>query len=58
MSWSDNIGELVRSLPKVRVKPRTCLYLQDKATGDNVEIVSEDLVVKSEPVKEKTSGDQ
>ena len=58
MSWSDNIGELVRSLPKVRVKPRTCLYLQDKVTGDDVEIVSEDLVVKSEPVKEKTSGDQ
>jgi len=58
MSWSDNIGELVRSLPKVRVKPRTCLYLQDKVTGDDVEIVSENLEVKAEPVKEKTSGDQ
>jgi len=49
MSWSDTIGELVRSLPKVRVKPRTCIYLQDKVTGDDVEIVSENLQVKAEP---------
>ncbi|MCP3994686.1 MAG: hypothetical protein GY772_28120 [bacterium] len=58
MSWSDNIGDLVRSLPKARVKPRTCIYLQDKATGDDVEIVSENLEVKAEPVKEKTRGNQ
>jgi len=52
--WED----IQKRFPPRQLKLRTCLYLQDKVTGDNVEIVSEDLVVKSEPVKEKTSGDQ
>ena len=44
-------------LPRT-VSQRTCLYLTDKGSGDNVEIVSENLEVKAEPVKEKTRGNQ
>ena len=58
MTLEEMIRKFSEENPPIRVKPRTCLYLQDKVTGDDVEIVSEDLVVKSEPVKEKTSGDQ
>ncbi len=52
--WED----LQQKFPPRKLKPRTCLYLQDKGTGDNVEIVSDSLEVKAEPVKERTSGDQ
>jgi hypothetical protein len=36
----------------------SCVYLRDRVTGEAVEIVSEDLEVKAEPVKEKTRGNQ
>ena len=52
--WED----LVKKIPRSTVSQRTCVYLTDKSTGDNVEIVSEDLEVKAEPVKEKTRGNQ
>lgn len=52
--WSD----LLKKHPPRTVGQRTCVYLTDKSTGDNVEIVSENLEVKAEPVKEKTRGNQ
>ena len=58
MSWSDTVEEFLRALPTFRVKPRTCIYLKDKETGEDVEIVSENLEVKSQPVEEKTRGNQ
>jgi len=58
MSFQDVFREFAEKHPPHRVKARTCLYLQDKVTGDNVEIVSENLEVKVEPVKEKTRGNQ
>ena len=58
MTLEEMIRKFSEEHPPIRVKPRTCLYLQDKGTGDNVEIVSENLEVKAEPVKEKTRGNQ
>ena len=52
--WEDLMKQI---LPRT-VSQRTCLYLTDKGSGDNVEIVSENLEVKAEPVKEKTRGNQ
>ncbi len=53
--WWDKVTS---NNPPRRVRARTCVYLQDKGTGDNVEIVSENIEVKAEPVKEKTRGNQ
>lgn len=53
--WWEKLQE---KYPPRTLKSRTCLYLADKGTGKTVEIVSDDLEVKAEPVKEKTSGDQ
>ncbi len=36
----------------------SCVYLRDRVTGETVEIVSENLEVRAEPVKEKTRGNQ
>jgi hypothetical protein len=52
--WED----FRKKYPLRTVRQRTCVYLTDKSTGDNVEIVSENLEVKAEPVKEKTRGNQ
>ena len=54
-NWWDKVSG---KYPPRSIKARTCLYLQDKVTGDDVEIVSENLEVKAEPVKEKTRGNQ
>ena len=58
MSFQDAFREFAEKHPPHSVKARTCVYLQDKVTGDDVEIVSENLEVKAEPVKEKTRGNQ
>ncbi len=53
--WWEKLQE---QYPPRTLKSRTCLYLEDKGTGNTVEIVSDDLEVKAEPVKEKTRGNQ
>jgi len=58
MSFQDVFRDFAAKHPPHSVKSRTCVYLQDKSTGDDVEIVSENLEVKAEPVKEKTRGNQ
>lgn len=58
MTFQEWLENYRRNRTVHRMPPRTCLYLTDKATGDDVEIVSENLEVKAEPVKEKTRGNQ
>lgn len=52
--WED----FRKKCPPRTVRQRTCVYLTDRSSGETVEIVSDDLAVKAEPVKENTRGDQ
>ena len=52
MAANDQWEKLMAQYPPRSIRQRTCVYLTDKATGDNVEIVSENLEVKAERVKE------
>ncbi len=63
MSALSKLKALRSSVPPVPGSKRgipmlSCVYLRDRVTGETVEIVSENLEVKAEPVKEKTRGNQ
>ncbi len=58
MTLAEILDQYLAKTRRYRIDQRTCIYLANKSTGDPVEIVVEDLDVKAEPVKEKTSGDQ
>ncbi len=63
MSTFSKLRSMAASVPpmpgfKRGIPTLSRVYLRDRVTGDTVEIVSEDLELKAEPVKEKTRGNQ
>ncbi len=52
--WED----FRKKYPLRTVRQRTCVYLTDKSTGDDVEIVSENLEVKARPSTGGPRGNQ